>query len=276
MRRRPRRNDELPLHARELVSGHAAEIDEVAGLGGAESNRRARAFSGHARRFRILVGKDDIVLGTLAIDQGELDHLTFRRSQQRIDLPLDCSADADIDHAALGNARAQCVLGVGDVTDVRVRRALPRLVCCGGLLPGCRRRRRRVLPRCARCGCGRLRAAGRRGEKRNHVGAVVFGLETRKRHLVPGNHFLRIGEIGLERLAVPDDIRLLQRRRIGIAGLGAGFSADDGGERWAEDILAGFERVARLAFSEHEPPGDGIAAARGARAWCRRRLCARL
>ena len=54
------------------------------------------------------------------------------------------------------------------------------------------------------------------------------------------------------------------------------LSADNAGERWAEDILAGFERVARLAFSEHEPPGDGIAAARGARAWCRRRLCARL
>ena len=69
LRRRPRRDDELPLHARELVAGHAAEIDEVAGLGGAEGDRRAGAFSGDARRLGVLIGKHDVVLGALAIDR---------------------------------------------------------------------------------------------------------------------------------------------------------------------------------------------------------------
>jgi len=38
-----------------------------------------------------------------------------------------------------------------------------------------------------------LRAARRRGKKRDHVGAILFGLETRKWHLVSGNCLLRIG-----------------------------------------------------------------------------------
>ena len=35
------------------------------------------------------------MLGALAIDQGELDHLTFGGGQHRIDLPVDRSADAE-------------------------------------------------------------------------------------------------------------------------------------------------------------------------------------
>ena len=65
--------------------------------------------------LRVLVGKDDVVLGALAVDQRELDDLPFGGGQHRIDLSVDRAADAEIDHAALGDAGAQGVIGVGDV-----------------------------------------------------------------------------------------------------------------------------------------------------------------
>jgi hypothetical protein len=44
---------------------------------------------------------DDIVLGALAVDQVDLHGLAFVHHQHRIDLAVDFSADAEVDHPAL-------------------------------------------------------------------------------------------------------------------------------------------------------------------------------
>src|SRR6516162_11590931 len=96
---------------------HAAEINEVAGLGRTESDSRAGALAGHPRRLRVLIWKHDIVLSPLAIDQCELDDLSFCSGQDRIHFLIDRAADADIDHATFSYPRPQRVPGVWDVSD---------------------------------------------------------------------------------------------------------------------------------------------------------------
>ena len=133
--RRPRRHQELPLHAGELVAGHAAEIGEVAGALRAEHHGGAGAAPGDARRTSLLVREDDIVLGALAVEQRDLHHLPLGGGQHRVDLSVDRTADAEIDHAALGNAGAQRVAHVRDVTHRdRGRRCwrAPRPAAAGG------------------------------------------------------------------------------------------------------------------------------------------------
>src|SRR5438046_9930435 len=94
---------------------------------------------------------------------------------------------------------AQCVFGVHDVSGSALRRLLGRRrAWCGG--GGWRSR-------------GRLRTL-RCGEEGNHVGAVLIGLQSGKRHLVAGHGLLGIGEIGIERLWVPDETGPLRGRRI--------------------------------------------------------------
>ena len=100
--------------------------------------------------LRVLVGKDDVVLGALAIDQRELHDLTFGGGQHRVDLSVDRAADADEDHAALGNAGAQGVVGVRHIGDAGSGR---RLRCLIGL-----RLRRRLAGRRGRL-AGRCRCA---------------------------------------------------------------------------------------------------------------------
>src|SRR5215467_2598672 len=70
-------DDELALHTRLLVPWHAAKIFKVTGLGGAERDRRACAFAGHAWRASVLIGKHDIMFSALTIDQRKLDDLAF-------------------------------------------------------------------------------------------------------------------------------------------------------------------------------------------------------
>jgi hypothetical protein len=77
----------LSLHAGKLVAGNAAEINEIAGLARPEGDGGAGAFAGNAWRFGVLIGKYDVVLGALAIDQRELDDLTFRCGQDRLTFP---------------------------------------------------------------------------------------------------------------------------------------------------------------------------------------------
>jgi hypothetical protein len=67
--RRPRSDDELPLHARELVTGDAAEINEIAGFARPEGNGGAGTLAGDARRLGILIGKHDVVFGAFAVDE---------------------------------------------------------------------------------------------------------------------------------------------------------------------------------------------------------------
>ena len=86
------------------MTGHAAQIGEIAGARGAEGDGRARAPADNARRLRILLGEHDVVLGAFAVDQDDLDHLSFGCRQNRIDLPVDGAADAEIDHPAFGDA----------------------------------------------------------------------------------------------------------------------------------------------------------------------------
>jgi hypothetical protein len=57
-----------------------------------------------------------------------------------------------------------------------------------------------------------LGAAAGSGEQRDEVGTILLGLEPREGHLVAGNDLLRIGEIRVERLRVPNDVRVLHRR----------------------------------------------------------------
>ena len=85
------RNNEFPFHAGQPMSRHAAKVDVVASLGGGERNAGARAFADDVRRAsrRSLIVKDDIVLGTLAVDQRHLNNLAFRSGQQGIDLTVD-------------------------------------------------------------------------------------------------------------------------------------------------------------------------------------------
>ena len=100
------------MHARQLVTGNAAEIDEVSGFRRAENNRRAGALAIHPRRFRVLIGKYDVMFGALAIDQGELHDLSFGRGQNRICFPVDRAANAQKDHFSFRDSGAQGVLGV--------------------------------------------------------------------------------------------------------------------------------------------------------------------
>src|SRR5579863_7158037 len=76
-----RRYNELAFHAGEPVARDAAEVGEVAGFGGAECDRGAGAFTGHARRFRVLIRKHDIMFGAFAVDQRELNDLAFSSRQ---------------------------------------------------------------------------------------------------------------------------------------------------------------------------------------------------
>ena len=111
LRRRLRRDQKFAFHACEPMPRHAAVVEIVAGLGGGERNARARTFSDDVRRVPrwSLFGKDDIVLGALAVDQRHLNDLTFRGRQQGIDLTVDRAADADEHHAAFGDSGAKCV-----------------------------------------------------------------------------------------------------------------------------------------------------------------------
>ena len=143
MRRKPRRHSELTFHARLAVAGNAAEVDEVAGLSGSECNRGAGTFAGHARRLRILIRKDNVVLGAFTIDKGKLNDLPFCCGQYRIDLTVDRTADADIDHATIRDARPQRELRVSHIADIgtcRTLRSLARRRCrgSGSLLCVCR------------------------------------------------------------------------------------------------------------------------------------------
>ena len=53
-------------------------IGEIAGARGAERDRRACAAAKNARRFRILIGEYDVVLGAFAVDQDDLYRLSLR------------------------------------------------------------------------------------------------------------------------------------------------------------------------------------------------------
>ena len=56
---------------------------------------------------RSLLGKDDVVLGAFAVDQRNLNDLSFRGRQQRIDLTVDRAADTDEYHAPLCDSGAK-------------------------------------------------------------------------------------------------------------------------------------------------------------------------
>ena len=77
------------------------------------------------------------------------------------------------------------------------------------------------------------------GQISDDVGAVVIGFEPGERHLVAGNKLLRIGEIGIQSIAVPDEAALLHRRRVIVAGLGARLTTHDARERRTQQILTG-------------------------------------
>ena len=144
LRRRTRGDEELTLHAGKSMAGHAAEINEVSGLVGAECNRRAGAFSGNAWRRRILVREDDIVLRPFAIDQSKLNHLSLNGGQDWIDLAVDRATLADISHAPFRDPRTQGVSRVGNVVAIGAGCGLRRLGR-SRLWCGCGRGRRRLL-----------------------------------------------------------------------------------------------------------------------------------
>ena len=244
-----------PCHAGKPVSRNTAKIIEVAGVCRAEGNRGAGAFAGDARRFRALSGKTMSCSAPSPLINVSFDDLAFGGGQNRIDFAVDRAADAEIDHASFGDADRKRVFGVRDVGGARARRSAALMLC------GSRALRGGVF------GAG-WKSAGRR-EERDDIGAVLVGFEAGKRHVVAGDDLLRVGEIAIERFAIPNQVRRLHRRRVGIVRLGPRFAADNAGERRTKNVLAGIERVAGLAFPEHQPPGNRIAAAarRPSRAW---------
>ena len=191
------------------------------------------------------------MFGSFAVDQGELNHLPFDGGQHRIDLAVDGAADPDIHHATFRDSGAQGVSRVGQIRDVGAGCALRRLGR-GRLRCGCGRARRWLL----RGRCGGLSAAC---EKRDHVGAVVIGLETRKRHLVARHDLRRIGQILIERLGIPNDVSRLHRGGIVESGFRACLASNNAGKRRTEQVLAGLNRMARLTFPEDKTPCPGIA-----------------
>lgn len=77
--------------------------------------------------------------------------------------------------------------------------------------------------------------------------------------LLPGTNFCGSVEISVEGLGVPDEVRLLDRRRIVVIRIGARLAADNAGKRRPDQRLAGLHRVAGLAFAEDLAAGGGIA-----------------
>src|SRR5664280_3654316 len=81
-------------------------------------------------------------------------------------------------------------------------------------------------------------------EELDHVGAVL-GLVEMVEHLRPGHEGLRIGEPAVERLFVPDEVRMLQRIGIGVVGQRSGLAAEHAAMARADVVLV--ERMAVLA-----------------------------
>ena len=246
LRRKDRRHQKLTLHTRQLVTGNAAEIDEVSGFRRAENDRRARALAVHPRRFRVLIGKYDVMFGALAIDQGELHDLSFGRGQNGICLAVDRTANTQKDHFSFGDSGAQGVLRVREIGG-----SLPDLACGAAVAEA--------------AGAAAFAAAGATGrgsgscQECDHVFAVMIGLEAGKRHSVAGHDLLGIHQIAVERGRIPRQCCLLHGRRIIEIGFGGRLAADDPGQAWTQDGLSRLQRMTRLTFLEDLTPGDGVA-----------------
>ena len=213
---RSRRDDELSAHARQFMTGNAAQIGEIAGARGAEGDGRARAAADNAWRLRILLREYDVVLGAFAVDQDDLDHLSLRGRKNRIDLSVDGAADAEIDHPSFRNARTQCVAGIRHVG--RTRAGTSGADGCAGAAAG----------GCARCAtAGAPAGDDGRNQIGDHILALVRGLQSRERHLVLRNQLLRIEQIGVECGCVPDQIGGLHRGRIIVVGRFSRLLAED-------------------------------------------------
>lgn len=90
------------------MPGDVAIIDEIAGLHGAEYQNRAGATADDAWRGTRR-RKHDVVLGTLAVQERDLHDLALGGRKQRVYLTVDRAANADIDHAAVGDSpNARC------------------------------------------------------------------------------------------------------------------------------------------------------------------------
>ena len=116
LRRKYGRHQKLTLHTRQSVTGNAAEIEEVAGFRRTENNRRAGALAIHPWRFRVLIGKHDVMFGALSIDQGELHDLSFGRGQNRIGLAVDQAANSQKNHFSFRDSGAQRVLRIREIS----------------------------------------------------------------------------------------------------------------------------------------------------------------
>ena len=86
LRWRTRRHDELSLHAGKIMSRHAANVSEIPAFSARKASVVLAPRGDDARRLRVLGRKDDVVLGAFPIDQRDLNHLAFRRRQNRVDL----------------------------------------------------------------------------------------------------------------------------------------------------------------------------------------------
>ena len=89
------------------MARYRAEVDEFTSLVGGERQCAACAYYQDPVRAGGILIDDDIVLGALAVDQVDLHCLAFMHHQHRIDLAVDVSADAEIDHPPLRDPGAQ-------------------------------------------------------------------------------------------------------------------------------------------------------------------------
>ena len=109
-----------------------AKIARLAGCLGTESNGRAGSLVDNMLRAGALIGENNVMFGAIAVYQGQLHDIAFASKQLGIDDLINGAAEADVDHAALGNTGAQCEPNIGNVARRNRRIGNGRYRCCSG------------------------------------------------------------------------------------------------------------------------------------------------
>ena len=116
------------------MSGQRTEVNELPEGWGGESDRCARPLADDMLGGNLLIGKNDVMLGAFAVDQGDLHRIALVRSQVGIDHAVDVSPEANEHHPSLGDSGSQGITHVGGISRLgtasrwlRVRRRRLRL-----------------------------------------------------------------------------------------------------------------------------------------------------
>ena len=225
LRRRPRRDDELPLHAGELVTGHAADVDEVTSCARAEHELVLAPRRLSRGDFASCSGKTMSCSAPSPLIRVICTTWPSAAERIGIDLPVDRCRPRREDHSAFGDARAQRVSDIRDVADGR-----PCTCSAGGCAGAAAEEASRLRRRGG--GCHRsllllrgLRAAAEANlprDRRSHPCARSRSSVLETASCFP-ECLLRIEQICVERRDIPNDCRGLQRGRIVELGISPAF-----------------------------------------------------